>query len=311
MAPSAHLSIMPTPTVPHPQPAAEAVPVRPPLSLYAIEEQLSALVETLDAVPADQEEDLVARIGETLLQAVDQRDRMGQFLAHLEGQIGFADAEIKRLQERKQAFLKILERTEAYLVRVIQSLGRDHSGKWQKLERRTVTFSLRKQPPSVAVDNESEVPIACRKPRSSSPRRSGKSCWTRSTWILPGACWMARQTFRRDLAIGDQGSAGRRGGGAGRLPGDRGREAEAEDVRGAGSAAAAAAEPFPRPGARRRHGAEGLGLLLRAAVPLLPHCGGRSYHRLGRAEFERRNGIDFDVIAEGLFTEWSALRWSR
>jgi hypothetical protein len=133
------------------------------LTLYTIEDQLTALVDTLEIVPVNQEEELVARIGEALLHAIDKRDSMGRFLAHVDAQIGFADAEIKRLQDRKQTFTRLLDRTEGYMVRVIQSLGQDTKGKWQKLEGRTVTFSLRKQPPSVAIDNEADVPSAYRK----------------------------------------------------------------------------------------------------------------------------------------------------
>ena len=132
-------------------------------TLDTIEEQLAALVDTLDIVPADQEDELLALIGEALIHAVDKRDSMGRFLAHVDAQIDFADAEIKRLQERKGTFSRILDRTESYIVRILQALGQDAKGKWQKLEGRTVTFSLRRQPPSVAIDNESDVPSAYRK----------------------------------------------------------------------------------------------------------------------------------------------------
>ena len=101
------------------------------LSLYAIEDQLAALVDTLEIVPVDQEDELVARLGEALAHAVEKRDSMGRFLAHLDDQISFADAEIKRLEERKQSFARILERTESYVVRIIQSLGQDDAGKWR------------------------------------------------------------------------------------------------------------------------------------------------------------------------------------
>jgi hypothetical protein len=46
-----------------------------------------------------------------------------------------------------------------------------------------------------------------------------------------------------------------------------------------------------------------------SCVPLCFNChtgGSRSYHRIGIRAFELRRGIDFDVIIEGLFTEWSA-----
>ena len=163
MATSTNLAILPAALPFPPCEPSENHSVRTGLTLYDIEDQLAALVDTLDVVPAEQEQELVARIGETLLDAVEKRDRMGMFLAHVDTQIAFADAEIKRLQERKQTFLRILERTEAYLVRIIQSLGQDARGRWQKLEGRTVTFSLRKQPPSVELDNEAEVPSAYRK----------------------------------------------------------------------------------------------------------------------------------------------------
>jgi hypothetical protein len=133
------------------------------LTLYTIEEQLAALSDTLDIVPADQEDELVACLGEALIRAIDKRDSMGRFLAHLDSQIAFADAEIRRLEARKQIFTRILERTESYIVRIIQSLGQDSKGKWQKLEGRTVTFSLRRQPPSVAIDAETDVPNAYRR----------------------------------------------------------------------------------------------------------------------------------------------------
>src|SRR5690242_2933110 len=51
-----------------------------------------------------------------------------------------------------------------------------------------------------------------------------------------------------------------------------------------------------------------------SCVPLCNVChtaGGKSYHRIGRKEFERLHRIDFDVIVEGLFTEWSAVQWTR
>ena len=51
-----------------------------------------------------------------------------------------------------------------------------------------------------------------------------------------------------------------------------------------------------------------------SCVPLCHCChtaGGKSYHRIGRSEFERLHGIDFDIVAEVLFTEWSSVRWQR
>src|SRR5215471_14329965 len=117
----------------------QGAPSNAALTLYSIEDQLAALVDTLPVVEPDLEDELLARIGESLIRAIDKRDSMGRFLAHVDAQIAFADSEIKRLHERKRTFERILERTEAYVVRVIQSLGQDVSGAWQKLEGRTFT----------------------------------------------------------------------------------------------------------------------------------------------------------------------------
>lgn len=143
------------------------------LTLYSIEEQLAALADTLDIVPPEQEEELVSRIGEALIQAKDKRDAMGRFLAHLESQRKFAAEEIARLKVRDETFARIQEKAESYVLRVIVSLGKDAKGKWPKLEGRTTTFSLRKLPASVAIEDESLVPIEHR----------------RATVKLPAALW--------------------------------------------------------------------------------------------------------------------------
>ncbi len=41
-----------------------------------------------------------------LTAAVEKRDRVGQFLTHLEQQIGFAKLEVERLRERKTSCLR-------------------------------------------------------------------------------------------------------------------------------------------------------------------------------------------------------------
>lgn len=51
-----------------------------------------------------------------------------------------------------------------------------------------------------------------------------------------------------------------------------------------------------------------------SCVPLCHGChttGASAYHRVGRQEFERLHRIDLEVVGEGLFTEWSAIRWER
>jgi|SRR5581483_3711523 len=134
-------------------------PIRTALPLYEIEDTLAAYAETADLVPPEEEDEFFRRFAAWMTQAIEKRDRMGEFMAHLEQQILFADSEIKRLQERKQAYARVLDHLEAYLIRVLESLGPDSKGKPKKLEGRTVTFSLRRNPPSVLIKEESLIPL--------------------------------------------------------------------------------------------------------------------------------------------------------
>jgi hypothetical protein len=136
-----------------PSPAVTATP------LYAIEEYLAAMIETAELVPADQEQEFRAEFEAALSTAVEKRDRVGQFMVHLEQQIDFARFEIERLRGRRAMYERALERLERYVVGTIEHLGRDARGKFRRLEGKTITFSLRACPPSVEVTDESAVPV--------------------------------------------------------------------------------------------------------------------------------------------------------
>ena len=133
-------------------------PVPHPLTLYALEETLTILADTEDMVPEEQRAEFQEEFRLALTAAVEKRDRVGAFLAHLENQAAFAKAEIVRLQERKAWFEHAVERMEGYVINVIESLGRDAKGKHQKLEGRTVTFGIKDCPPSVEIQDEAAVP---------------------------------------------------------------------------------------------------------------------------------------------------------
>lgn len=137
-----------------PSPAVTAAP------LYSIEVYLAALIETAELVPPEQEQEFRAEFQTALMSAIEKRDRVGQFMAHLEQQIEFANHEINRLKQRKLAFERALARVEAYIVETIERLGKDEKGKFRTLEGRTITFSLRLCPPSVEVRDEGTVPPA-------------------------------------------------------------------------------------------------------------------------------------------------------
>ena len=132
-----------------PSPAVTAAP------LYVIEDHLAALIETAELVSPEQEQEFRAEFQTALTAAVDKRDRVGQFLAHLEQQIDFAKFEIDRLRQRKATCERALARLEDYVIGTIENLGTDGKGKYRRLEGKTTTFSLRACPPSV---EESAIP---------------------------------------------------------------------------------------------------------------------------------------------------------
>jgi hypothetical protein len=146
------------PPLPVPVGAVAPPPAPHPLTLYAIEEQLTAMADTAEVVPEDQEQAFLEEFRATLTVAVDKRDRVGQFLSHLEQQAAFAKAEIARLQERKVFFERAIEKMEDYVIHVIESIGLDAKGKYPKIEGRTVTFSIKDCPPSVAIQDEPAIP---------------------------------------------------------------------------------------------------------------------------------------------------------
>jgi hypothetical protein len=139
--------------------AALAVVPKPAVTLYDAEDALVSLAECVETVAPEQEAEFLAEFGRALATAVEKRDRVGQFLSHLEAQAEFAKHEIERLRARKAAFEDAAERIKRYVVRVIEAQGADAKGKYPKLEGRTVTFSLRKSPATVEIRNEAEVPV--------------------------------------------------------------------------------------------------------------------------------------------------------
>ena len=139
-----------------PSPAVTAAP------LYVIEDHLAALIETAELVSPEQEQEFRAEFQTALIAAVDKRDRVGQFLAHLEQQIDFAKFEIDRLRQRKATCERALARLENYVIETIENLGTDGKGKHRTLEGKTTTFSVRACPPSVEVTDEAAIPTEYR-----------------------------------------------------------------------------------------------------------------------------------------------------
>ena len=134
-------------------------PMTTQLTLYEVEEHLSALAESIETVTADQEQEFLESFKAALTSAADKRDQVAHYLAHLEQQQKFAAQEISRLQKFKKEREAIQARLEAYVSYCIQAQGKDTKGRHKKLEGRTTLMFLRWCPPSVEVTDIDAVPI--------------------------------------------------------------------------------------------------------------------------------------------------------
>jgi hypothetical protein len=128
------------------------------VTLYSLEHDLVAYLDTEDAVPAEQQQEFSVALQEQLKAAVDKREAVAHVRAHLLAQEQFAKDEAKRLKERADRFAAAVDRLDKYIESTILSLPRDHKSKPAKLEGRTVTLQLRACPESVLITDEFAIP---------------------------------------------------------------------------------------------------------------------------------------------------------
>lgn len=101
-----------------------------------------------------------------------------------------ADAEIARLQNRKALFLRAVQRMEGHITGVIKSLDLDAKDAYQKLKGNLVTFTLKRNPPTVAIQDESAVPARFKSITITLPAELWEEACIRSTWPLGLVCWI-------------------------------------------------------------------------------------------------------------------------
>ena len=128
------------------------------LTLWEIEQELVEAFddwhESLAATPEAREEALEEVLKAYLEAAVEKRDRVAQFISHLESQSDAAKKEIERLTLRKRRFDAKRERMLAYLDHVMQMRG------VKKLEGKQRVIKRRKCPPSLVITDPSKIPAA-------------------------------------------------------------------------------------------------------------------------------------------------------
>lgn len=139
------------PAAPEIVPAKHALATLP--SLYVLEEELVALLDTEELVSPEQQEAYRADLSIALQRSVEKRDRVAQFIRFCELQDENCKAEQKRLAELRMTYEQALERCKEYAVYTLRSLGRDAKGKWRKLAGNTSVLTLREQPKVEIVDD--------------------------------------------------------------------------------------------------------------------------------------------------------------
>jgi hypothetical protein len=133
------------------------------LTLYQVEDQYLALLETEAMVPPELEEEFRQELEEALLHAVDKREKVVQFLLWLKEQQAAAEKEINRLKERKDRMANVERRMDRYVVGVIRNAGTDSKGRYKKLQAHTALLFLRALPASIDILDDDLVPAEYRR----------------------------------------------------------------------------------------------------------------------------------------------------
>ena len=106
--------------------------------LWQIEDDLLALVDSLDGCPDELRAELEQRIAAYMAKESAKVDRVGSVFASLEAVQANAKREIERLQARRNSAANAKERLEQYILRILRERG------WQPLKGANVTLSARR-----------------------------------------------------------------------------------------------------------------------------------------------------------------------
>jgi hypothetical protein len=130
----------------------------PSPSLFTIEDDLQALLNSEDLVTEQQWEQFKTEVAAKLRSAVDKRQRFGEFIRFCELMQSNCETESKRLEALKKMYAAAQERCEQFVVYTIEQLGRDRRGRYPKLAGHTVTLSVAQNPDSVEIVDKESIP---------------------------------------------------------------------------------------------------------------------------------------------------------
>ena len=142
--------------------ATEVVPTpKTSVTLYEIEDNLAALANTFEVVDGEEiKQILLDEIGRTLWQAKEKRDAVVAFLRHCEAQQKFADQEIERIRNRRDRIARFQAEFERYLISIIDRFAVPDRRGVKRLEGNISSMRMQKNPDSVAITDETAVPLA-------------------------------------------------------------------------------------------------------------------------------------------------------
>jgi hypothetical protein len=106
--------------------------------LWKIEDELAAMLDTLDTCPDELKAELEERIAAYVTAEIDKVDRINAVLSSLDGVAANAKTEIERLRERQRSAEKAAKRLEGYVLHVLRQRG------GQPLKGHNVTLSMRR-----------------------------------------------------------------------------------------------------------------------------------------------------------------------
>src|SRR5579864_309782 len=130
-------------------------------TLYELEDNLAAFVHTVDLAPDEPTRQLVLdEIGQALRNVKDKRDAVVAFLRHCEQQQRFAEAEIGRIEKRKEFIARVQEELERYVVQVIDQFAVPDRRGTKRLEGNVSSLRIQKNPDSVLITDLDSIPLA-------------------------------------------------------------------------------------------------------------------------------------------------------
>ena len=141
---------------------AQIVPMKPAnCTLYEVEDQLQALVNSIDlAEEPSSREPILEQIEASLRRTKQKRDAVAGFLAHCEVQQRFADEEIARIQARKAFIARVQAELETRVIRLIEQFAPTDRKGIKRLEGNCSAMRIQKNPDSVVVMDANLVPPA-------------------------------------------------------------------------------------------------------------------------------------------------------